>query len=349
MSRRWRRAAPCRSRAGLAALLASAALVSAACSGNHHPATPGSTAAGPVIASGMASWYGPKFNGRRTASGERYDMHALTAAHPTLPFGTLVQVTNRRNGRQVVVRINDRGPFGRRRIIDLSYAAARQLDIVGTGTGEVELALVSRYDMPPPQPGPFLVAAAEPAPPPAATASIAAPAGAAGRIAALSTAQPATSPAAGGDARDGWRDPAQPATAGQTPQRGDAAPMAEPLDTQAGQTADPMETLEPVDRPAPGRIAAAAAGAASRSGGERGAGGFTAGMHFTVQVGAFGQIERATALQQSLAARYPAVAVTSDGTWNRVQIGIFGERDQAEAVRRDLSASGFDAIVVAAR
>ena len=72
-------------------------------------------------------------------------------------------------------------------------------------------------------------------------------------------------------------------------------------------------------------------------------------MHFTVQVGAFGQVERATALQQSLASRYPAVAVNSDGTWNRVQIGVFGERDQAEAVRRDLSALGFDAIVVAAR
>ncbi|TBH21080.1 septal ring lytic transglycosylase RlpA family protein [Thermus thermamylovorans] len=76
---------------------------------------------------GLAVWYGPGFHGRRTASGERYDMHALTAAHPTLPFGTRVRVTNLKNGKSVVVRINDRGPFGGRYIIDLSYAAAKAI------------------------------------------------------------------------------------------------------------------------------------------------------------------------------------------------------------------------------
>jgi rare lipoprotein A len=76
---------------------------------------------------GLAVWYGPGFHGKRTASGEIYDMHALTAAHPTLPFGTWVRVTNPKNGRSVVVRINDRGPFGGRYIIDLSYAAAKAI------------------------------------------------------------------------------------------------------------------------------------------------------------------------------------------------------------------------------
>ncbi|WP_022797845.1 septal ring lytic transglycosylase RlpA family protein [Thermus islandicus] len=82
---------------------------------------------GRVLQEGLAVWYGPGFHGKRTASGEVYDMHALTAAHPRLPFGTRVRVTNLRNGRSVVVRINDRGPFGGRYIIDLSYAAAKAI------------------------------------------------------------------------------------------------------------------------------------------------------------------------------------------------------------------------------
>ncbi|NBC23433.1 MAG: septal ring lytic transglycosylase RlpA family protein [Gammaproteobacteria bacterium] len=88
---------------------------------------------------GVASWYGTKFHGRRTSSGEPYDMHAFTAAHKTLPLPTWVEVTNLRNRRSILVRVNDRGPFVANRIIDLSYAAARELDIVGDGTGLVEV------------------------------------------------------------------------------------------------------------------------------------------------------------------------------------------------------------------
>lgn len=86
---------------------------------------------------GMASWYGPGFHGRRTASGERFDQYALTAAHPSLPFGTLVCVVSPKNGKSVVVRINDRGPFAKKRIIDLSQGAAQALGI--TGLRAVEL------------------------------------------------------------------------------------------------------------------------------------------------------------------------------------------------------------------
>jgi rare lipoprotein A len=93
--------------------------------------------------SGMASWYGKAFHGRRTASGERYDMNALTAAHPRLPFGTKVRVTCQRNGKSVVVRINDRGPYARGRIIDLSFAAARRLELVQRGEDAVKLEVLS--------------------------------------------------------------------------------------------------------------------------------------------------------------------------------------------------------------
>lgn len=93
---------------------------------------------------GKASWYGPKFHGRKTSSGEIYDMHGNTAAHRTLPLGTYVQVTNLNNGRQVVVRINDRGPFVKNRIIDLSYGAARQIGLVGPGVAKVKLVILGK-------------------------------------------------------------------------------------------------------------------------------------------------------------------------------------------------------------
>lgn len=88
---------------------------------------------------GAASWYGTKFHGQRTSSGETYNMYAMTAAHKTLPLPTYVRVTNLRNGRQVIVKVNDRGPFHDNRLIDLSYAAATKLGIIGNGTGLVEV------------------------------------------------------------------------------------------------------------------------------------------------------------------------------------------------------------------
>lgn len=87
------------------------------------------------VGRGLASWYGPRFHGRRTASGEKYDMHQLTAAHPTLPFGTIVRVRSLVNGRTVDVRINDRGPFIKKRVIDLSRGAAQALGLIEARTG----------------------------------------------------------------------------------------------------------------------------------------------------------------------------------------------------------------------
>jgi len=207
----------------------------AGCSGERRPETRPR-----VIQRGVASWYGPQFDGKRTANGERYDMHAMTAAHKSLPFGTLVEVRDLDNGRTCRVRINDRGPFVRGRIVDLSYAAARALDMVGPGTARVELAVVSP------------VSPASPASPGAASAS---------------------------------------------------AP-------------------DPAD------------GAATA---------------FTVQVGAFGEAERAKTLRDLLARQFPDATVRSDGAWSRVQVGRFADRRDAEALRRKLERLGWAALVVAAR
>lgn len=95
---------------------------------------------------GQASWYGKKFHGRRTSSGERYDMHQMTAAHKSLPLPTYALVTNLENGRSAVVKVNDRGPFVGNRIIDLSYAAAKRLDIVNAGTAQVEVRSIDPRD-----------------------------------------------------------------------------------------------------------------------------------------------------------------------------------------------------------
>lgn len=103
----------------------------------------GTATRGMTLEVGIASWYGPTFHGKSTANGETYDQHDFTAAHKTLPFNTVVKVTNLENGKSVVVRINDRGPYSPNRVIDLSRAAATEIDMIGPGTVEVRLELVS--------------------------------------------------------------------------------------------------------------------------------------------------------------------------------------------------------------
>jgi rare lipoprotein A len=118
------------------------------------------TSDAPFEQRGMASWYGRQFHGNRTASGEPYDMFAMTAAHPTLPIPSYARVTRVSDGRSVIVRVNDRGPFLHDRIIDLSYAAAARLGIAGPGSGEVVVQKITARD----------IAAAAHAPAPAAVA-----------------------------------------------------------------------------------------------------------------------------------------------------------------------------------
>ena len=107
---------------------------------------------------GLASWYGKKFHGRRTSSGETYDMYQMTAAHKSLPLPTYVRVENLENGKDIIVRVNDRGPFHEGRIIDLSYTAASKLDVIRKGTARVRVTAID-----PANPAPHTVADARPA------------------------------------------------------------------------------------------------------------------------------------------------------------------------------------------
>ena len=92
---------------------------------------------------GIASWYGPDFHGKKTSSGEVYDMYAMTAAHKTLPLPTYLEVKNLENGRKIIVRVNDRGPFHDNRVVDLSYTAAIKLDMIAKGTAMVEISAIN--------------------------------------------------------------------------------------------------------------------------------------------------------------------------------------------------------------
>jgi rare lipoprotein A len=149
------------------------------------------TADVPFRQKGAASWYGRQFHGNRTASGEIYDMFAMTAAHPTLPIPSYVRVTNQRNGRSAIVRVNDRGPFKDSRIIDLSYGAATKLGIAAAGTGDVEIERLTSSQI---ASGQWRVpSAAGSTPGPSIVAAGALPAGAAGAPALLPT--PAIAPA----------------------------------------------------------------------------------------------------------------------------------------------------------
>jgi len=119
-------------------LLLGSLLVGTGCAGTLPKASPEG-----YVETGQASYYAEKFQGRSTASGEAYERSALTAAHRTLPFGTMVEVTNLGNGRTVTVRINDRGPFVKGRIIDLSYRAAVDLDFIQEGLAEVRVVAIT--------------------------------------------------------------------------------------------------------------------------------------------------------------------------------------------------------------
>ncbi len=121
------------------------ALSTTGCGHDEGPVTsPSGRAARPgQTETGMASWYGPDYHGRQTASGERYNMFEYTAAHRTLPFGTKLKVKNLENGREVSVIVNDRGPFVKGRILDVSYVAARDLDMTRNGTAKVRIEVLA--------------------------------------------------------------------------------------------------------------------------------------------------------------------------------------------------------------
>jgi rare lipoprotein A len=142
------------------------------------------TALRPYRERGIASWYGRKFHGEKTSTGEVYDMYAMTAAHPTLPLPSYARVTSVATGKSVVVRVNDRGPFLHNRVIDLSYAAADRIGIAQRGSGEVEVEAILPSSMPP-----TIVASAPPLPPVTAASDVTLPVGS-------PTSEPASVPVA---------------------------------------------------------------------------------------------------------------------------------------------------------
>jgi rare lipoprotein A len=296
------------------------------------------TSDGPFEQRGIASWYGRQYHGNRTASGEPYDMFAMSAAHPTLPIPSYARVTNAQDGRSVVVRINDRGPFVQDRIIDLSYAAALRLGIAGPGSGAVLVHKLTSGEIA--QAGaaaPAAVAAApvEAAPPPAATAAVPVPvpvavAGTAALapLAAATEAARAAAPAAPAEAAA--PPPALAAPAPVPAAAPTAAPAAAP-DPVAGNRAAESARVEV----ALGATETAPAAAPSTSG-------------WAVQFGAFAVPAHARTLRDDLARRLtafdagtlPAAAgsprVELRGRLQRVLMGQLPDRKAALALAAQL-------------
>jgi rare lipoprotein A len=287
------------------------------------------TSDAPFSQRGMASWYGRQFQGNRTASGEPYDMFAMTAAHPTLPIPSYARVTNLRDGRSVIVRINDRGPFLYDRVIDLSYAAATRLGIAGPGSGEVLVEKIT----------PRMLAAQRAASPPPAVAASA----------------PADTPAARGGATmvAAATPPAAPAT---TPTLAATTVSAPLIPAGGGAGALPNAELPvpasappaPPSIPAPAAPAPAPETGAAYAGGESPLTDGSPARSWSIQLGAFAVAANAAALRDRLAlllsapeaAALPPAArtprVEHDGRLSRVLIGSLGDRAQALAWSQQL-------------
>ncbi|WP_225781880.1 septal ring lytic transglycosylase RlpA family protein [Xenophilus sp. Marseille-Q4582] len=323
---------------------------------------------------GLASWYGRKFHGQATASGEPYDMYAMTAAHKTLPLPSYVRVRNPANGREVILRVNDRGPFHDDRIIDLSYTAALQLDLL-RGVAPVEIERLTNADI---RTGawrqrggePATQLAAAPAPP-----AVPAPAG------------PSAAPAAAHAVPVAWVTPTASGAAERRAAGGAAAPApapaplllaqaAIPADAPAGtpgvlsDTAPPprfgsMQTHElpplapvpsatPVPAPdgPPPTPPSGAAGAAAAGVGTAPSAAATRGIW--LQLGAFRELSGAQVLQARAARSLPAVAsqlrVFSEGDTHRLQAGPYASREVAQDVGLQLrNGLGLAPIVVERR
>jgi rare lipoprotein A len=274
---------------------------------------------------GVASWYGQEFAGRTTANGEIFDPMLFTAAHRTLPFGTIVDVHNPKTNQSVRVRINDRGPYIGNRVIDLSYAAAQQIGLIEPGSGDVDLLIVrlGKGEREPPAPFSVTIGNETPAPvqvaaaPPPAPAPVIAPA-----------PQPVVETrkqvAPSGKTVEVVPVPApQPVTPQPQPR---VVPPAAPV---------PVPTPAPVPPPAP----------APQPTAERPARAPASTGRYVVQVGAFSQEANAKALQERLA-RIGQDSHIEHGSLYFVRIGPFATRDTAVQVRAKLENAGISAIVI---
>ena len=255
----------------------------------------------------MASWYGEEFAGRPTANGEIFDPQTMTAAHRSLPFGTILDVTNLKNGRSTRVRINDRGPFVGNRIIDLSYAAARSLDMVEDGVSRVRLDIVrlGRGDREPPEP--YSVSIDE----------------------TPTEAVPQVAPVPVRTIDEGPADRGEQLT-----------PTAELIPETSSAVTPPAPAPAPPPEPAPvvqQRRAADVPSAPSATRPTRG---------WKVQVGAFGVEENARRLSRELSAQVAAVYVETVSGLFRVRIGPFESKVEAIEASERVHSLGYDAIVL---
>jgi rare lipoprotein A len=279
---------------------------------------------------GVASWYGQEFAGRTTANGEIFDPLLLTAAHRTLPFGTVVDVKNAKTSKIVRVRINDRGPYVGNRLIDLSYAAAQQIGLVEPGSGEVDLSVVTigKGEREPPAPYSVVVAdvATIPAPltaPPPPPAPIAAP---------IAAPTPAPEPAIVDriqviEEHRGVETRKQVAADGKTIEAVPVKPSSQP-------TASSEQPAATSTQPAPVSREPQVASRKAPSG------------RFVIQVGAFGEEKNALALQEKLRAEGFESFIDRGPVLHKVQIGPFETRDLAVKTRTRLEAAGVSAIII---
>ncbi len=280
-----------------------------------------------MSAHGAAGWVGQEFAGRTTANGEIFDPMLMTAAHRTLPFGTLVDVKNPKTGQSVRVRVNDRGPYVGDRLIDLSYAAAQQIGIADSGGGEIDMTVVKmgRGDREPPAPFavnmPDSTVAAMPATPAQSPASAPVPV----PVPAPVQAQPAPAPATVDRIEVTEQHAGGPETRRQVAANGtsieDVPVKTEPL---------PPSSSKPVPSPVPRTPQPPPAA--------------THGGRYVVQVGAFSQEANAKALQKKLKAIGQEATIDHTSLY-LVRVGPFETREQAAAVRAKLEASGISAII----
>lgn len=278
------------------------------------------------VARGKASWYGGKFHGRRTSSGETYDMYAMTAAHKTLPIPCYARVTNLENGRSIVVKINDRGPFVDGRIVDLSYAAASKLGVVAKGTAAVELRVIN-----PREPSPTQFAAVVPMAP-AATPVVKVEKKKIKSVQVQQVSAPARPVS-------GVVIPAKPSVQVQ-PSVKTAAPVAAPKESVAK-----VQSVQPVSTPPPVKTVPVADQQPLKALPPVPSPALGGGVY--LQLGAFSSAANASAEQaklQGLQSNPVEVEKDADtlGTLYRVFVGPVGSESVALDVARQLQSKGFD-------
>ncbi len=280
----------------------------------------------PFRQTGIASWYGRKFHGQKTATGESYDMFAMSAAHPTLPLPSYARVTNLDNQKSVVVRVNDRGPFLHERIIDLSYAAAQRIGIAGPGSGRVMIERVF--------PGQVLQVASAPGSMPASAPGSTRPAGTAATSAVqvtplppvvsvpapttLPDSLPSGQPGAFASSPDG-QPTTRPANSASTP----AAPATSTTTAPAANN-PPAVAVVTAPTPTPPVVQTAPTPITAE------------GQGFYIQLGAFGSAENANQfrdrMRRDMSWMRDPIGVTFASGLHRVRIGPFANREEAEAI-----------------